>query len=68
MKKKPSKSTFVKNNNKTIANLPESKKTSRIVKANSCVKINSISSEQNSKLQPFSHTAQAHQVTSNIIK
>jgi hypothetical protein len=52
MKKAPSKSTFTKKN-KTLSHVPESKKSSRIVKANSCVKINSINSEQNSRHQPL---------------
>lgn len=53
MKKVPSKSTFCKKN-KTLSNVPDSKKSSRIVKANSCVKINSLNSEQNSRHQPLS--------------
>jgi hypothetical protein len=48
MKKAPSKSTFSKKN-KTISNIPDSKKNSRIVKANSCIKINSLNSEHNSR-------------------
>lgn len=52
MKKAPSKSTFTKKN-KTLSHMPESKKSSRIVKANSCVKINSLNSEQNSRHQPL---------------
>lgn len=55
MKKNPSKSTINKKN-KTISNIPESKKNSRVVKANSCVKINSISSEQASKITLNNHS------------
>jgi len=36
--------------NKTLSTIPESKKNSRIVKANSCIKINSLNSEQASKV------------------
>jgi len=51
MKKNPSKSVFSKKN-KTVSIIPESKKNSRIVKANSCIKIQSLNSEQNSKPTP----------------
>lgn len=54
MKRAPSKSAFPKKS-KTVSNIPESKKNSRIIKANSCVKINSLNSEQNSR-QPLSQT------------
>ena len=53
MKKVPSKSAFCKKN-KTLSIVPDSKKSSRVVKANSCVKINSLNSEQNSRHQPLS--------------
>jgi hypothetical protein len=56
MKKAPSKSTFTKKN-KTLSHVPDSKKSSRIVKANSCIKINSLNSEQNSRHQPLSQAA-----------
>jgi hypothetical protein len=52
MKKAPSKSIFLKKN-KTIYNVPDSKKSSRIVKANSCIKISSLNSEQNSRQTPI---------------
>lgn len=56
MKKAPSKSAFSKKN-KTLSNVPDSKKSSRVLKANSCVKISSLNSEQNSRHQPLSQIA-----------
>jgi hypothetical protein len=49
MKKNSSKSVLHKKS-KTYSTVPESKQNSRIVKANSCVKINSLNSEQTSKV------------------
>lgn len=55
MKKQSSKSVFTKKN-KTVSYIPESKQNSRITKTNSCIKINSLNSEQCSKVQPISQT------------
>jgi hypothetical protein len=45
MKRNPSKSNYTKNKSGVVTQ--NSKKSSRMVKASSCVKINSLSSEQN---------------------
>ncbi len=47
MRKNPSKSTLTKKN-KTPYTAPESRKNSRLVKTNSCIKVNSQNTEQNS--------------------
>ena len=61
MKKVHSKSTITKKNN-TIGVVPESKKSSKAYKANSCVKINS----QNTELQSANLTLQPTLSKSNI--
>lgn len=55
MKKVHSKSTITNKKNNTTLAIPESKKNSRVYKANSCIKINSQNTEQQSAnltLQP----------------
>lgn len=62
MKRNPSKSAISNKKNKTISNAADSKKSSRIIKANSCVKINSMNSEQNSKQIPLTIIANSNRL------
>jgi len=66
MKSKPSKSTFVKNHKSNVVQQSLSKKSSRITKAQSCVKIQSIDSEQSAKFHATAATAQTNKITPNM--